>query len=224
MRWLLLLSLVTPACSLILPLNESPDSGPLDISPPDHPTGEHRLDGGNLDLDGPDLDGPDLDGPDLAGPDAWAPPPGTICSADNWCWDNPRPQGHTLNGVWVGSAANIFAVGKYGTILHYDGQYWTREVAGTTYALNGIWGDGNVMWAVGQGGTILSRGANGTWSTVKSATTSALRAVWGSSTPRSCATPDEPLAQPTGYSAEITEPSSRMWCHSDPCSSPRFLR
>jgi hypothetical protein len=45
-------------------------------------------------------------------------------SAD-WEWQNPLPQGHTLNDVWGSSGTDVFAVGTCGTILHYDGQSWT---------------------------------------------------------------------------------------------------
>jgi hypothetical protein len=39
-----------------------------------------------------------------------------VCSADNWCWENPLPQGNVLAGVW-GTGANVWAVGAGGTIL-----------------------------------------------------------------------------------------------------------
>ncbi len=38
-----------------------------------------------------------------------------------WEWQNPLPQGNDLNGVWGSSGSDVFAVGKSGTILHYDG-------------------------------------------------------------------------------------------------------
>jgi hypothetical protein len=42
---------------------------------------------------------------------------------EGWQWQNPLPQGNTLNGVWGSSGGNVFAVGSLGTILHYGGRY-----------------------------------------------------------------------------------------------------
>jgi hypothetical protein len=44
-----------------------------------------------------------------------------VCSADNWRWRNPLPQGNFLNGVWGSGASDVWAVGGAGTILHWDG-------------------------------------------------------------------------------------------------------
>lgn len=44
-----------------------------------------------------------------------APP--RLCSPDKWCWENPRPQGNTLNGLWGTDPNNVWAVGDSGTIL-----------------------------------------------------------------------------------------------------------
>ena len=42
-----------------------------------------------------------------------------ICSPNNWCWYAPLPQGSPLRGMWGSSAKDIWAVGDFGTILHY---------------------------------------------------------------------------------------------------------
>ncbi|MCK5800794.1 MAG: hypothetical protein KAI47_26585, partial [Deltaproteobacteria bacterium] len=60
------------------------------------------LDGPAVDtgtLDGPAVDMGTHDGPviDAATPDAAAPT--GVCSTDHWCWENPWPQGNTLNAV-----------------------------------------------------------------------------------------------------------------------------
>jgi hypothetical protein len=48
-------------------------------------------------------------------------------------------------------------VGNGGTILHWDGSAWTRS-SGTTNPLYGVWRSGeSVVWAVGDGGTVLER-------------------------------------------------------------------
>ena len=40
-----------------------------------------------------------------------------VCSADNWCWRNPLPQGNSLFAVWGSEASDVWAVGGSGTIL-----------------------------------------------------------------------------------------------------------
>jgi hypothetical protein len=39
-----------------------------------------------------------------------------------WKWQNPLPQGNKLYGVWGSSEGDVYAVGGYGTILHYGGE------------------------------------------------------------------------------------------------------
>ena len=49
-----------------------------------------------------------------------------------WEWQNPLPQGNKFNGVWGSSATDVFTVGDYGTIYHYNGTIWTPMDSGTT--------------------------------------------------------------------------------------------
>jgi photosystem II stability/assembly factor-like uncharacterized protein len=73
-----------------------------------------------------------------------------------WHWQNPLLQGNPLYGVWGSSENNVFAVGSWGTILHYDSNTWSAMSSGTTNHLNGVWGSaGNNVFAVGTSGTIL---------------------------------------------------------------------
>src|SRR5215471_8242835 len=79
-----------------------------------------------------------------------------ICSADNWCWRNPLPQGNSLFAVWGSEASDVWMVGEAGTILHWDGSAWTSASSGTTNILRGVWGSGESdVWAVGDLGTIV---------------------------------------------------------------------
>jgi hypothetical protein len=61
------------------------------------------------------------------------PPFGTteFCSPDRWCWQNPLPQGLRLADVFALSSSDVWAVGYYGTVLHYDGSDWRRVDSGT---------------------------------------------------------------------------------------------
>ena len=66
-----------------------------------------------------------------------------------------------LSGVWGTSSSDVFAVGYWGTILHYDGSQWLQsptsleEVWGVIPPLNGLWGCSTDIFAVGQFATIL---------------------------------------------------------------------
>lgn len=109
-----------------------------------------------------------------------------ICSPDNWCWQNPLPQGLTLRGVWGAASDDIWAVGDYGTIMHYDGLTWQLALrAGTLttqdfYAVYGV--SATDIWAVGAAGTLAHYdGKAWTLSPDSGAKTSQLlRGVWGS--------------------------------------------
>jgi long-subunit fatty acid transport protein len=87
----------------------------------------------------------------------------------------------TLYGVWGRSGKDVFAVGTYGTILHYNGSGWAAMDSGTTEFLMGVWASSNTyVFAVGNSGTILRYNGN-TWTLMNSGTTEQLRDVWGSS-------------------------------------------
>jgi hypothetical protein len=86
-----------------------------------------------------------------------------------------------LSAVWGTSATNVFAVGDFGTILHYDGGRWSAMNSGTTNWLHGVWGtSASNVFAVGEGGTILHYNGS-SWSAMNSGTTSFLFGVWGTS-------------------------------------------
>lgn len=107
--------------------------------------------------------------------------PTALSSTPEWTWHNPLPQGNTLNAVWGSGPNDVFAVGNYGTILHYDGIEWQVIDSGTTQNLNGVWGsNGDNVFAVGNGGTILHYDG-AVWEPMSSGTTRDLNGIWGSS-------------------------------------------
>ena len=61
-----------------------------------------------------------------------------VCSADNWCWRNPLPQGNSLFSVWGSGSSDAWAVGDGRTILHWDGSAWTSALSGTLDYLRGV--------------------------------------------------------------------------------------
>src|SRR5215510_2600140 len=103
-----------------------------------------------------------------------------VCSAENWRWRNPLPQGNHLIGVWGSGASDVWAVGYFGTIVHWNGSTWTSALSGTTNYLLGVWGSGaNDVWAVGTSGTVLHWNGS-TWTSALSGTPNYLSGVWGS--------------------------------------------
>lgn len=90
-------------------------------------------------------------------------------------------RGYPTEAVWGSSSSDVFAVGDYGSILHYNGTTWSPMASGTEEHLSGIWGSAaNDVFAVGDYGTILHY--NGTaWSLMDSADAGGDRTgIWGS--------------------------------------------
>lgn len=78
------------------------------------------------------------------------------CSKDGWCWSTPAPQGNSLYSVFGSGPSDVWAVGEYGTIVHYDGAAWTLVPSGETRILRGVWAPrARDAWAVGEYDTIL---------------------------------------------------------------------
>lgn len=102
-----------------------------------------------------------------------------VCRQE-WCWNAPNPQGNDLNSVWVIAANDVWAVGDFGTLIHWNGTKWSGEFGGSAAHLNGVWASGsNDVWAVGELGTIVRW--NGTaWTRVPSGVDFTLTSVWGS--------------------------------------------
>ncbi|MFH2005157.1 MAG: hypothetical protein ABI333_01090 [bacterium] len=96
------------------------------------------------------------------GPGAQPGPQGphaSLCSKSRWCWRNPLPHGVPLFGVTVSGPRNVWAVGKNGTILRFDGKAWSQVPShgnnNVICDLNAVWRTGpKDAWAVGGVSTI----------------------------------------------------------------------
>ena len=88
--------------------------------------------------------------------------------------------------VWGPGPEDVYAVvgqpdpDPKATILHFDGSDWSEEStpAGTPM-LNWVFGSEGRTWAVGQGGTIVTREDDGSWSAETSPSDRVLWGLWG---------------------------------------------
>lgn len=95
----------------------------------------------------------------------------------------PLADVRVLADVIVLAPGLAFAVGSDGTVAQWDGTTWTREESGVTTDLEGIAGfvtnEGvPELLAVGALGTVIHRGAAGTWEVLASGVTKHLFGVW----------------------------------------------
>ena len=90
----------------------------------------------------------------------------------------PAPALQDLLAAW-GDGEQLWAVGRGGTILHYDGAGWHTPPSGTTATLNAVFGlSPSDVWAAGDDGTALHFDGE-TWSVVdRGAYRGSLRAIW----------------------------------------------
>ncbi len=86
-----------------------------------------------------------------------------------------------MNAVFARNAADIWAVGSAGQVLHYGGTLWGAVPSSTTKNLYGVWAAAqDKAWAVGDTGTILFWNGS-TWALESAPKMNNLRSVWGSS-------------------------------------------
>lgn len=75
--------------------------------------------------------------------------------SSSWRWENPRPQGQFLYGIWGSAADDVYAVGDAGVIVRFDGTSWNVIPSGTGTDLENIWGKSPLsIFVVGDGGLI----------------------------------------------------------------------
>jgi hypothetical protein len=83
-----------------------------------------------------------------------------------------------LECVWANSPSDVFAVGDYGVILHYDGKAWSPMVSGVNVDLGDVWGtSGSDVFVSGWQGTILHYDGK-SWSPMSSGTSKTIYSLW----------------------------------------------
>jgi hypothetical protein len=120
-------------------------------------------------------DGPTSDAPGGGGDGGMLGAPVGACSADDWCWSNPLPQGNSIHAL-SGAANDLWGVGDGGTLVHWDGSVWSVAASPTTLTLTSVWAAGGKAWAAGQDTLLQYDGTS--WSAVSLASFIPL-AVWG---------------------------------------------
>lgn len=96
-----------------------------------------------------------------------------------WFWSNPYLPYTDCNGIWGTSNQNIFVVGDFGYIFHFNGTQWSVMDSGTNKTLNDIWGcRSDHIIAVGAKGTILLWNGN-QWKPFPADLNGNLHEIWG---------------------------------------------
>lgn len=82
--------------------------------------------------------------------------------------------------VWGTGPDNVFAVGHYGVILHYDGSTWTQQLSGTTSDLISLWGTGpsEIVAVGGRAAGVIARYDGSAWTSEKVGMLPGLNGVW----------------------------------------------
>ena len=101
-----------------------------------------------------------------------------LCHDGGWCWAWPALGGNRLTGVVARAADDVWAIGEWGTVVHWDGKAWRPESVGTA-RLNRVWPRAaDDVWVVGDGGFVARRDATG-WTPIASGTSNDLLGVHG---------------------------------------------
>lgn len=86
-----------------------------------------------------------------------------------------------LHAVWAHDN-QLWAAGRAGTIIHFDGNEWRTVASGTSATIYALFGfAANDIWAAGENGTVLHYDGS-TWSPIAiDGYQSTLRTIWGAS-------------------------------------------
>ena len=140
-----------------------------------------------------------------------------MMAQSGWFWQNPLPQGQTLNDVQLIDENTAIAVGEAGTIIKTTdgGTSWVSLTGAGSDRLNSDYFiDSNTGWIVGNNGKIFKTTNGGTnWSTQISGVTDPLYSVYFinsslrvlSAIKAMILSATSKLIDPEGYSRFITE-------------------
>lgn len=110
---------------------------------------------------------------------------GTVVHFDGLNWSTSWKEvvsgtGDQILHLWGSAPNDVFGVGSFGTILHYNGTIWSSMNSQTSFPLWAVWGSGpNDVFAGGQKDPIQHY--DGTvWSSMSSWLPSGVEGIWGS--------------------------------------------
>ena len=73
-----------------------------------------------------------------------------------------------LMGIWGANSADVYAVGFYGTALHFDGTTWSRMETNTSEHLNAVFGvDNETIYAAGNEVILRYSSQEGKWNKIE---------------------------------------------------------
>ena len=86
--------------------------------------------------------------------------------------------------IWGSGPDDVFAVGRYGVILHYDGSTWEQQLAGTSSDLISLWGTGpgEIVAVGGRSSGVIARYDGQSWSSETIGMLPGLNGVWVNNT------------------------------------------
>lgn len=115
--------------------------------------------------------------------DVWGASAGIFrYNGSSWSYDDANPTTTLLSGIWGSGPKDVWIVGHFMEIAHYDGQRWELSSQQNDQGphLYAIWGSGaDDVWTVGQNGKIM-RFEGQSWSDWPSPTQQSLIGLWGS--------------------------------------------
>jgi hypothetical protein len=110
------------------------------------------------------------------GKDVWAIGRAGLYHWNGRAWAHDRrlavdARSEFLGDIWAVSPRDVWVAEGFnarGSVAHFDGAAWTiaRPSPEQAFGLFGIWSDGTVTWAVGEGDQVLRR-AGGAWAQVQ---------------------------------------------------------
>jgi len=107
---------------------------------------------------------------------------GQISGNIDWFWQYPKPQGNTLNDIYIFNQDTAIAVGDLGTVIKTTngGENWSvqHHAAGTSQDFTGVYFlDELIGWAVGGTALLKTEDGGNSWTEIQTNTPFAMRAV-----------------------------------------------
>ncbi len=124
-----------------------------------------------------------------------------------------------LYKIFATGPDDVFAVGRLGAILHFDGQAWVQQPSGTSSDLISLWGTGptEILAVGGRSNGVLSRYDGSAWETIILPGIAGLNGTWMSSEGVSTAVGVlPPILEVTPGTLDVTEivtPETGMVLH-----------